>query len=434
VDNVTHTLIGLIAGEAVARHSHAGEHGLPAAVRRTLLVTVAVIGSNSPDLDLAFSARGASPSNLNYMLWHRGYTHTVPGCLALALLLYGGAEAWLRWRRLAPTRRDRALLLGTALFTTALHLGMDYLNSYGVHPFWPVDNRWSYGDSVFIVEPLYWAAAAPLFFLLRTVVARALFAAALIGAILLGIVTELMSVGSCAVLALSSLVMIEAGRRLSAQTASRLSLALSLIVTAMFVGGGRLAAQRADALALAEFPNERLIDHVLTPFPANPVCWDVLLLETQGDRYVARHAHIAIAPRLLAAPRCSSARTEPHTAPLTAVVAADSAGVRWLGQFEMPRSALRLDAAADCKAAAFMLFSRAPFVADALEPAAPEERAILGDLRFDQGRERGSFEVPLVREAPLVQDLQNRNPGAGRPPACGRAAPWIAPRIDLLSP
>ena len=33
---------------------------------------------------------------------------------------------------------------------TLLHLGMDFLNSYGVHPFWPIQNRWVYGDSVFI--------------------------------------------------------------------------------------------------------------------------------------------------------------------------------------------------------------------------------------------------------------------------------------------
>jgi inner membrane protein len=120
LDNVTHTLIGLIAGEAVINHSRPSDQGLPANVRRTLLVTVAVIGSNSPDLDLLFTLRGFANSDLNYVLWHRGYTHTVIGCLALGLLLYGGAELWLYARRLQASPHDRALLLGTAIFTRPL--------------------------------------------------------------------------------------------------------------------------------------------------------------------------------------------------------------------------------------------------------------------------------------------------------------------------
>lgn len=156
-------MIGLIAGEAVVNHWQPSAGGLPAPVRRTLLVTVAAIGSNSPDLDLLFTFGGAANNHLRYALWHRGYTHTVIGCLGLALLLYAAAETWIYYKGLRPSRRDRTLLLGTAVLTTALHLIMDYLNSYGVHPFWPMENRWTYGDSIFIVEPLYWAAAAPLF-------------------------------------------------------------------------------------------------------------------------------------------------------------------------------------------------------------------------------------------------------------------------------
>ena len=34
------------------------------------------------------------------------------------------------------------------------HILLDYTNNYGVHPYWPFDNRWIYGDSVFIVTDL----------------------------------------------------------------------------------------------------------------------------------------------------------------------------------------------------------------------------------------------------------------------------------------
>jgi inner membrane protein len=51
-----------------------------------------------------------------------------------------GAEWWLRYRHLAVTRRDRLELVGMSMFGTFLHLAMDFLNSYGVHPYWPVDS------------------------------------------------------------------------------------------------------------------------------------------------------------------------------------------------------------------------------------------------------------------------------------------------------
>src|SRR4029453_7993236 len=38
----------------------------------------------------------------------------------------------------------------------ASHLALDALNSYGVHPFYPADNRWYFGDAVFILEPWLW--------------------------------------------------------------------------------------------------------------------------------------------------------------------------------------------------------------------------------------------------------------------------------------
>jgi inner membrane protein len=160
MDNLTHTLIGLIAGESVAHTtSRALNSGLAPEKRRGLFVAIAAIGGNLPDLDLVYSYRGVphdTQAKLGYVLQHRGYTHTVLGCLVLAALLYAGAELWLRYRHLAVTRRDRLELAGMCMFGTFLHLGMDFLNSYGVHPFWPVQNGWFYGDSVFIVEPLYW--------------------------------------------------------------------------------------------------------------------------------------------------------------------------------------------------------------------------------------------------------------------------------------
>jgi inner membrane protein len=421
VDNVTHTLVGLIVGEAAATHARPRERGLSVQTRRTALMAVAVVGSNSPDLDLLVSLRGSSAGNLDYMLWHRGYTHTLLGCAALALLLYAATDLVLRMRQLAPSREDRLLLLGTAVLASALHLAMDYLNSYGVHPFWPVDNHWRYGDRVFIVEPLYWVAAAPLWWGLRRAASRALFALAVVSVVVLGLATGMMSGLSCFVLAVGFLLLAASGARLSARSAARLSVVLALAVTCTFAIAGREAAWRAEGLAQANFPRDRLLDHVLTPQPANPLCWDLLLLETDSDRYVARHAVLSLEPGFLGAGGCALAKPVPHSAPLVAVAARDTSAVRWLGETFVADPLLKGVVAANCEAAAFMLFARAPFITNV-----DAQDAVLGDLRFDRGRERGGFEIPLAGK-PLADP-------AGEFHSCRRAAPWIAPRADLLAP
>jgi inner membrane protein len=415
VDNITHTLIGLIAGESAA--SETRPSGLAPASRRTLLVTIAVIGSNSPDLDLlvSFGDRG----NLGYALWHRGYTHTVLGCLVLGLFLYAGAEACMRLRRLRPSRRDRGVLLAVALVTTALHLGMDYLNSYGVHPFWPADDRWRYGDSVFIVEPLYWVSAAPLLFWLRTRLTRALFGFALAAVVVLGAITRLLTLTTCTLLVASAAVLALGGARLAERGAARLAATLSLAVTLAFVLAGHGAASRAAAWAQSNFPGDRLLDRILTPMPANPFCWDLLLIERGAGRYVARHATLALMPRVQSARACPSMDPERHTAPLRTVAASDSDAIEWLGEYDIPLASFVDHINASCRARAFMRFDRAPFLAES-----PSGATVLGDLRFDRGRERGSFEIALdTPSRDRLNNLQN----------CMQAAPWAAPRADLLS-
>ena len=402
---------------------------MPVRTRRTALLTVAVLGSNAPDLDLLVSLRGSSTGNLDYMLWHRGYTHTVVGCAVLASLLYAATTFVLRLQQLTTSREDRMLLLGTAGLATALHLAMDWLNSYGVHPFWPIDSHWRYGDSVFIVEPLYWVAAAPLWWGLRRTASRLLFALAVLGVAVLGLATEMMSGLSCFAVTAGFLLLAATGSRLTAKTAARLSGVVAIAVTCLFALGGREAAQRAQSLAAAYFPGDALLDHVLTPQPANPLCWDLLLLETSGKRYISRHAVLSLDPAILPASGCGWAKPESRSAALIDMAVPDTSAVQWLGERVLSQPDLVKVVAASCEAADFMLFARAPFIARR-EPSSTSRSdpsgVVLGDLRFDRGRERGSFELALTEK----RQLDN----APALPACRRAAPWIAPRADLLGP
>ena len=55
MDNVTHTLIGALIGEGAARTAPPAANERAAALRRTLFLSVMIVGSNWPDSDLIYS-------------------------------------------------------------------------------------------------------------------------------------------------------------------------------------------------------------------------------------------------------------------------------------------------------------------------------------------------------------------------------------------
>jgi inner membrane protein len=411
MDNLTHSLIGMVAGEAVARLTPASKGGLGVEARRGMLVTLATVGGNLPDLDLVLTYRGFVRDKLGYLLEHRGYTHTVLGCLVLATLMFAAVEGWARYRRLSMTRNDHLTLATVAVFGTLLHLGMDALNSYGVHPLWPFYSGWIYGDSIFIVEPLYWLAAAPLFFVAKSIAARAVVATA----VLAGVAGSILMSPDWMWLVLLALFtggLLVVGGRYPAATSALASVIATVCVTALLVIAGRSAVLHINAVATRDFPDDWVIDHVLSPIPTNPFCWDVLLLETHGDRYIARHGMLSEAPGLVTAQSCSTKLvSKDTTAPMATLHTADSPDAVWFGEFSMPVTRLANLTANNCEAAALMQFVRAPFVVER------KNGWVIGDLRFDRERGLGLAEIEV---------------SATHSGDCPPTAPWLPPRADLL--
>jgi len=409
MDNLTHTLVGLVVGEAAARGTRADPAGIAEATRRNLFVSVMTIGSNVPDLD--FIPSRITGSKLDYLLHHRGHTHTIVGALVLGLILYACCEAWCRVKRQRLSARDRAQLLGIGVFASLLHIALDFTNSYGVHPFWPIDNRWYYGDAVFIVEPLFWAASAPLVFLLRSKFAKAFVAITLLAGIGLSIATGMVPKALCAALASLMVALIVVGKLAPARVALTISLVLWVSINALFLGSSAIAADRARALAGATFPRDRLLDHVLTPMPVNPFCWSLILVQENDDRWFVRRAALSLAPHWLPAERCPS-RSDPSagTAPVSAIEAEDQATIKWIDELALDRTALNEWIERDCAAAQFMRFARAPWLASI------EDAWIIGDLRFDNEPGLSFAEIELGDRTACLSNVP----------------PWVMPRRDLL--
>jgi inner membrane protein len=406
MDNLTHTLIGTLVGETVARMSRPDPAGLTANARRNLIVVLSAVGSNLPDLDLLYSFFG---SKANYLAHHRGHTHTIVGALLLAAIAYVITMQWLRRRGMQLSSQDRVWAAGTLVAMALLHLGMDFTNNYGVHPFWPFNDRWFYGDAVFIIEPLIWAACAPLALLLRTRLARAIVGAILVLGVALSIASGFVPAPAIGALAIVIVGMLVLTMRVSASIALLAGIALWGAITATALTASRLARGRSEQLASEFFPRARLLEAVLTPLPANPLCWETTLVQEERDQVVLRRAVLALAPQWLAPSQCVS-RSLSTTAPLQAVPAPDNAAVIWSGQVSTRSDDLRQVAKSNCEAAAAMTFMRAPWI------AAVGDTIVLGDLRYDREVELGFAEFELTQ----------------RPPGCPFMPPWQPPRADIL--
>jgi inner membrane protein len=288
---------------------------------------------------------------------------------------------------------------------------MDSANSYGVHPFWPFFNDWLYGDTMFIIEPLLWVAGgAPLLFIWRTRMSRLLVGMVLAGGVALSLATDLVPSVIVVVLVLFTLVLLVASKVSSPGKAISLGLAAWLGVTGVFIAGGALAQRRIEAAAAQHFPEERVLDHAMWPMPINPLCWEVLLMQSVADRYTVRRAMISLAPHVMAANQCHTRPRGPGTAPMTELSRPGLPAVHWQSEFAMARSTMTTITAGDCEAAAFMRFARVPWLLQR------DGQWILGDLRFDRDPELEFMELDL---------------GTGR--ACPKLVPpWTAPREDLL--
>lgn len=309
MDNLSHSVAGLAAGELIHRLLPEEPQSGAQALRRRMLLTACWLASNFPDLDLLFTH--LLPPPLGYLLYHRGHTHTLPYALPQGLLIWG--LVYLLWpaarkllRESRPARHGLLLAVGGGL---ALHLLMDYLNSYGVHPFHPLDSDWYYGDMVFIVEPVFWVVCGiPLVMMIRRGWMKALLIVLLFGALSAFAAKGFLSWMSLAVLMGLAALLAAVQRRAGARGLK--GLLLSASVLAGFVGAQALASQQARLLATQNLqimdPSSRLLDVAMTPFPSNPFCWNFVSVASSESlgTYRVRRGALSILPAYLPVRAC----------------------------------------------------------------------------------------------------------------------------------
>jgi inner membrane protein len=362
MDNLTHSVVGLGLGALIDRSLPPEADASAHRVRQRMLLTIGCLASNFPDLDLVLTTLLAPP--LGYLLHHRGHTHTLLAALGESLLLLALVRLlWPGARRLlaasGAARLGAVLAAGTGLLA---HLGMDALNVYGVHPFWPFDGRWVYGDLVFIVEPVFWIAfGVPLAMLApRAHWRRSLLALLVLAQVGFTLAGFLHPASLALLLVLAGVLGVLARRLPEPEHRGRTALAAGLAVSLAFVGIQALALQAAHGVLEADLARrdagERMLDMALSAYPANPLCWNVVTVAVDGAgrAYHLRSGLLSIAPAVLPAPSCP--------APLAGGAHADAPQLAWAGDARIALADPRAGVAHDCHLRAWMRFARMPLL------------------------------------------------------------------------
>jgi inner membrane protein len=409
MDNVTHSLGGLLLAECAVRLRARRAGVEPSARFRAVAAVSSLIAANLPDADLFYT--GVGGDRLRYMLHHRGYSHTVVAALIGAALVYGAALLVWRWRaHRAPAAADARWLLGLLVVSTLSHLVLDWTNSYGVHPFWPFDDRWYYGDSVFIVEPWLWVVSVPALVAASGArVVRLLLSLVLLAGLALAWRVELVSTGAATALTIGAALLIGLAVVLRPATRAITAVAGWLAVTAVMAAGSARARETAVRAARESDPAE-VLDVVVSPLPANAVCMAVIVVERSGVSYRVATARVSAAPSITEGSRCGARSGAAGT--FQPATRRSTPAIHWDAEWTAPTDQLVTLARESCPALAALRFIRVPIWRDV-----GGETVLLGDVRFGGGSGNGFSDVRVPR----------------RSPACPEATPpWIPPRAALL--
>jgi len=152
---------------------------------------------------------------------------------------------------------------------------------------------------------------------------------------------------------------------------------------------------------------------VMSPSPANPLCWGVLGIAIEGDDLVMRRFALSLGGSLQHVDGCRLSTPEHTTAVRVPIERISTESVRFFDETRTPLATLRDWAAQSEDTAALLRWSRAPYLL-----VRDGEPTIAGDVRFDREAALGFSELEVHQGEPL----------GGWVPA------WVPPRLDVIDP
>jgi inner membrane protein len=266
MDPLTHTLVG--ANLAASRLGRTTRLAAPALI----------IGANLPDLDAILYFTGQEDLALGF---RRGWTHGVLALVVLPLIQTTLLMLYARMRAAPASPPLRPVwLLALSFLAVLTHPALDWLNTYGMRWLMPFDSTWTYGDSVFIMDPWLWLILGAGWLAGRRPTPTLLITFVLI-TLAIGRMVARRSPDYLIVVGLVALVLL-------ATLYFRPRREALLAATALFLGTGYISARLAIH-EVTELQVQRQLGSVerlmVGPHPIDPSRWDVVAQVGDAYRY-----------------------------------------------------------------------------------------------------------------------------------------------------
>lgn len=406
---MTHSLFGVVLAEA--GYQYLAKKKKPKKELRPVLYFASIFANNFPDLDFLFSL--IDPTKLGYLLHHRGHTHTFLWIWPQVLILLLGIFLFCKFRQYIFTKTQWLVLTLLVVVGFHLHVGLDFLNSYGVHPWAPLDRNWFYGDILFIMEPFVWFSLLPmvLLSLQRKWIAWTL----------VGLATALMfygfTVNIISWLNVLIVILFFSGLYYSLRfKKTKRQLLVTLLVVVSVIGSFWSAGHavkyhlKRDAISFVEGGGV-ILDIMATPLPGNPFCWSFHVLEVRDNIYRVHTGVFTHSPFGRGVMSCPSFPTEKHIPatsehPLKKYSKGDAA--YWTDIYEQSVNELLQPYESHCRFRYWLQFARFPF----------RTGDIYNDLRY-------------ARRAKNFSTLDLKEYNDSQCPVLPTS--WVPPRQDLIN-
>ncbi len=366
MDNLTHTLIG---GAYFSL--------LPKRLRTKSAFVSATIASNLPDIDVLLRAIPGK-THFDYLIHHRGYTHTF-----LLALPFAFALAWMihRWMKDQVPKLTLTLISIGAVF---LHFFADYWNDYGIHPFSPFWNQWFYGDSIFIVEPYLWFTLLPMIVsIIISKPAKRTFQ--FIFVLAFGLLWFSDAVALVPAIALTVTAIFWSIYFYRPRKTWPAVVFCAAVIGLFFVNSHQVRNLIRAPLTQAG----QVLDIESAPAPGNAFCWRSIAHVRNGDQNLIVFSQVTLWSLPLS---CKLARSTPQTAPFHAfTVETNDPRINWLGVHFFKQSEFDSLAERSCTFRRLLGFARFPF----FKKTGPDQY-VAGDLRYDREPGSGFSEVEFA--------------------------------------
>lgn len=397
MDNITHTVLGLVAGDGV--HHLTNPRVMPSDERRRLFLWSAVLGSNVCDLDVLYNYFSHEP--VQTLLQHRGYTHTLIMILPQAVLVMGILFLLLRKLFTKRLKLEDWVWAGVAtVIAIGLHIFADSWNIYGVHPFYPFNNNWYYGDFVFIVEPLIWVACGAWIVLELSLFWRLLYFALFSFVIGLGFHFGGINLNQIIVLfTLVSATSLLMGLLASSRRSFLALILLGALLSMLSYQGHQVRRLVAEAYRASNRPDFQ--DLAVSPLPMNPFCWTAMGATVEQGNFVVRKANVDLWPKRIPQESCRLFNEE--SKPVHDVKNTNQ--LEWYREDSTSLAVFRAYSA-DCYFRDWLRFARLPQI----------QNGHAVDVRFSNRRARNFTDLPLKLGRTCLPDIP----------------PWNPPRAALL--